>query len=158
VFAYVAVPESSRRVPSRLLTCALGLALTLLAAAGASPALASRADHTTTVMGSFDHNGAIQVLRHPRRFKVESADSYVLFSNLHWRHWGGRVAVAGGNATTCDYTGSCSSHRTRLVANRRQRCADDYSYEQMTASEIPLYGRGPFELPVEETACALDRL
>lgn len=141
----------------RVRTTILGVISLLLALALAPAAGASRADHTTVIMGSFDHNGTIDVLRHPQHFKVESADSYVVFSGLSWRHWGGRRPVARGKATTCDYLSGCHSHPTVLKANKRRRCADDYSYERMTASVIPLYGNGPFELPVERAGCVLER-
>jgi hypothetical protein len=125
----------------------------LLASAFLGWAAANRAAHTTATLESFDHNGIVDVVRHPRRFKVESADSYVVFSGLQWSHWGGQRSIAAGGARTCDYAGNCSSAHTRLVAGRRQRCGDDFSYDQITATVIPLYGQGPFELPVIPGGC-----
>jgi hypothetical protein len=124
----------------------------LLSLVFAARAGASRADHTTVTITTFTHETPVLTLKHPRRFKVPSADSYVVFSGLNWKNWGGRRAVAHGKATTCDETG-CRSHGTKLVADRRQSCAGAFTYERMTASVIPLYGAGPIELPVELVPC-----
>jgi hypothetical protein len=105
---------------------------------------------------SFDHNGIVQVLRKPRRFKVESADSYVVFSDLRWRGWGSKHAIGRGKVTTCDYH-TCHRSHTKLIADRRARCFDDYSYRRIIATNIPLYGGHPIELPVVPESCAADR-
>lgn len=103
---------------------------------------------TVAVVGSFDHSSCCKTIKHPRSFKVHSADSAVRFHDLHWRRWGAHKAVARGKATTCDYTRRCETSKTKLVATHPKRCGAIAEYKKMTASHIPMYGNGPFSLPV----------
>jgi hypothetical protein len=146
------VSAGRRARPVGVALVALGLCALVLGVVGAAAASGS-SKPTTVTIGSFDHEGPVATLRHPRRFKVESADSYVVFSGLRWRHWGARHAVAHGYAKTCDYLSGCHSHRTTLRADRRHACLDGYAYGRVVASVVPLYGGRPIELPVEEAPC-----
>ena len=111
-------------------------------------------------MGTFDDEGTLTVLRHPRQFKVLNADSYVLFYRLRWRHWGAPRSVGKGRVKMCADDG-CVSSRVRLTVSARKRCAPppspdsvvSYSYTRMVASWIPGYNARNSTLPVLPTAC-----
>ena len=131
-----------------LLVVVLGMVVVVPAASAGI-----KAERTSFTITSFTGEGA-QTLEHPRRFQVDSADSYVVFSGLRWRNWGGRRAVARGKATTCAEISGCVSRRTKLVANQRRGCFGEYwNYFHMTASVVPLYGDGPLVLPLERFPC-----
>lgn len=132
----------------------LALATTICFAALAAPSAGSVSDHTTITIGSFHDDGTIQVLKHPKRFRVNSADSYVVFKNLKWKHWGSRTTSAKGRATTCSYGYGCTSADVTLRANSRSKCDDDYQYRAFSAVGIPNYGGGRISLPVEPLGCA----
>jgi hypothetical protein len=131
----------------------IGMVVVLGLLVAAPAASAAKAGRTSVTVAAFDHDGTIVTVKQPRRFKVNSADSYVIFANLRWRGWGGARAVGHGKATTCDGT-SCRSHATKLVADQLHGCFDEYwNYGRLTASVVPLYGGGPIELQVEVAPC-----
>lgn len=142
------------------------IVLVVLLAATVSTVAAPASTHrhrTSIVIDNWMGDGSgLQLLRHPRRFRVESADSYVVFYKLRWRHWGARHSRGRGWLKVCDYESGCNPrHRAHLLASRRLRCPagrpDGYSYRRMTTTGLIEYGStGRTKLPVVGPGCFID--
>jgi hypothetical protein len=100
-------------------------------------------------VGSFNGGDTYTFESHPTRFTVPSEDSSVRFSHLHWSHWGARVSVASGLASTHDsQSGKTVTASVRLTAERLRQGLYGPAYTTVIASRIPLYGPNPVALPV----------
>jgi hypothetical protein len=54
----------------------------------------------------------------PRRFQVNSADSFLVARHFRWRHWGDATATGGGLSRWCDYDRSQGCSKWEHLAVR----------------------------------------